>query len=395
MKIIAIMMALSSVGAFVVPSGLIRPSTARGAVVGGVTNPYADELIATANAMVAPGKGLLAIDESTGTIGKRFEPIGVENTPVTRRTYREMLFRTGGVGEYISGAITYPETLLDVALDGKTTMVELMNQAGIIPGVKVDTGVVDLPGTNGEQVVQGMDGLNERCASYYKAGARFAKWRAVLCIKDSSGATPSPLSIKQNCETLARYASICQMNGLVPIVEPEILMDGEHTIEFAAATTERVLAAVYKELNDHHVLLEGSLLKPNMVRNGVDCPQKATPAEIASTTVRTLQRTVPAAVPGITFLSGGMSEEEATVSLNEMNKLDAKKPWSLTFSYGRALQQSCLKAWLGKDENKENAQKELYVRAKSNSLANLGTYNGEGAGGAAAPDSSYVKNYSY
>jgi fructose-bisphosphate aldolase class I len=395
MKVIAAISFATSVGAFLAPAPALRTGSARSAVPGGIDNPYAAELIATANAMVAPGRGLLAIDESTGTIGKRFEPIGVENTAVTRRTYREMLFRTPGVGEYISGAITYPETLLDVALDGKTTMVDLMNEAGIIPGVKVDTGVVDLPGTDGEQVVQGMDGLNERCAQYYKAGARFAKWRAVLCIKDSSGATPSPLSIKQNCETLARYAAICQANGLVPIVEPEILMDGKHDIEFAASTTERVLAAVYKELNDHHVLLEGSLLKPNMVRNGVDCPTKATDKEIAATTVRTLQRTVPAAVPGITFLSGGMSEEQATECLNEMNKLETTKPWSLTFSYGRALQQSCLKAWLGKDENKENAQKELYVRAKSNSLANLGKYNGEGAGGAAAADSSYVKNYSY
>jgi len=269
------------------------------------------------------------------------------------------------------------------------------SKQGIIPGIKVDKGVQPLFGTDGETVTQGIDDLGKRCAKYYEAGARFAKWRAVLHIKDSSGATPSNLAIKQNAETLARYAAICQANGLVPIVEPEVLMDGDHSLETAAMVTEKVIAACYKEMSDHHVMLEGSLLKPNMVRSGVGCAVQASPPEIALATVRVLQHTVPPAVPGITFLSGGMSEEDATVVLNEMNKLETKKPWSLTFSYGRALQQSCLKAWLGKKENEAAAQTELIVRAKSNSLANLGKYNGEGAGGAAAAASTFVANYSY
>ena len=251
-----------------------------------------------------------------------------------------------------------------------------------------------MAGTNGETVTQGLDDLDVRCAKYYKQGARFAKWRAVLNIKDSIGATPSDVSIIENANTLARYASICQQNGLVPIVEPEVLMDGDFTIEVAAAATEKVIAAVYKALSDHHVLLEGSLLKPNMVRSGSDAKVQADSKAIALATVRVLQHTVPVAVPGITFLSGGMSEEEASLSLSEINNAPGPRPWSLTFSYGRALQQSTLKAWKGLDENIPAAQEVLYNRAHANSLANLGKYTG-GVGGEGANSSTFVKGYVY
>ncbi|KAJ1627667.1 fructose-bisphosphate aldolase [Pavlovales sp. CCMP2436] len=356
---------------------------------------YAAELAATAKAIAKPGKGILAADESSGTIGKRFNGIGVENTQENRRAYRELLFTTQGLGDFISGCILFEETLFDVAMDGTTPLVDLLTKQNIIPGIKVDKGVVPLFGSDGETVTQGMDDLGKRCAKYYAAGARFAKWRAVLNINDELGATPSPLAIKQNAEVLARYAVICQMNGLVPIVEPEVLMDGLHSIETAQKVTEKVIVACYKELSDQNAYLEGTLLKPNMVRSGEGAARKATPREIAKATLTCLQRTVPVAVPGITFLSGGMSEEEATVVLNEMNKLEATKPWVLTFSYGRALQQSTLKVWQGKKENEAAAKKELIVRAKANSLATLGRYNGEAAGGAAAAASAYVAGYSY
>jgi len=351
---------------------------------------YKDELIATAAAITAPGKGILAADESTGTIGKRFAPIGVENTQPNRVRYRELLFNTPGLGQYISGAITYEETLFDTATCG-TPMVDLLKKAGIIPGIKVDKGVQPLFGTDGETVTQGIDDLGKRCAKYYAQGARFAKWRAVLKITETC---PTALSIDQNAETLARYAAICQANGLVPIVEPEVLMDGAHTAQKAEEVTEKVIAACYKKLSDHHVLLEGTLLKPNMVRSGEACGTKADMTEVAVRTVRTLSRTVPPAVPGITFLSGGMSEEDASLALQAMNVCPIKAPWSLTFSYGRALQQSVLKAWMGKDANIGAAQKELMVRAKANSEANLGKYAG-GAGGKAATASTFVANYSY
>jgi len=358
-----------------------------------MASQYAEELIATARAIAAPGKGILAADESTGTIGKRFAPIGVENVEENRRKYREFLFRTDGIENYISGVILFEETLYQKAADG-TAFVDIMKSKGILPGIKVDKGVQALAGTDGETVTQGLDDLGKRCAEYYKQGARFAKWRGVLKISDSSGATPSDLSIQQNCQALARYASICQQNGLVPIVEPEVLMDGEHTIEHSAAMTERVLAAQYKALSDHHVMLEGTLLKPNMVRSGESCPTPANAQEVGLATVRVLQHTVPVSVPGITFLSGGMSEEEATLALNACNQVPGIKPWSLTFSFGRALQQSCLRAWGGKDENIPAAQQELLNRAKANSEANLGKYGG-GAGGAAAGQSTFVANYSY
>jgi len=269
-----------------------------------------------------------------------------------------------------------------------------MQSKGIIPGIKVDKGIKPLHGTNGECVTQGMDDLDVRCAKYYAQGARFAKWRAVLHIKDAIGATPSLVAIDENAQTLARYASICQANGLVPIVEPEVLMDGDFSVEIAAVATEKVIAACYKALSDHHVLLEGTLLKPNMVRSGSDCAQQANAQEIALATVRVLQHTVPPAVPGITFLSGGMSEEEASLALSLINNAPGPKPWSLTFSYGRALQQSCLKAWKGEDANIPAAQVALLGRAKANSLAQQGKYTG-GIGGEGSTASTYVKGYVY
>lgn len=380
--------------------------------------PYAAELIETARAIAAPGKGILAADESTGTIGSRFKAINVENNEENRRKYRQLLFKTEGIEEHISGVILFEETLYQKADDG-TDFVEILKQKNMIPGIKVkfgvsaflflkliftmffivvnaqvDKGVKPLAGTNGETVTQGMDDLDVRCAKYYAQGARFAKWRAVLNINDNIGATPSMVAIDENAQTLARYASICQQNGLVPIVEPEVLMDGDFTIEVAAAATERVLAAVYKALSDHHVLLEGTLLKPNMVRSGSDAVPQADAAQIALATVRVLQHTVPVAVPGVTFLSGGMAEEEASLALNAINNTPGPRPWSLTFSYGRALQQSTLKAWKGEDANIPAAQAVLLARAKANGLANLGKYTG-GAGGEAANASTFVKNYSY
>ncbi|KAK7345402.1 hypothetical protein VNO77_16006 [Canavalia gladiata] len=269
--------------------------------------------------------------------------------------------------------------------------VEVLKKGGVLAGIKVDKGTVELAGTNGETTTQGLDDLGQRCKKYYEAGARFAKWRAVLKIGPTE---PSPLSIHENAYGLARYAAICQENGLVPIVEPEILSDGPHDINKCADVTERVLAACYKALSDHHVLLEGTLLKPNMVTPGSDSARVG-PDVIAEHTVRALLRTVPPAVPAIVFLSGGQSEEEATVNLNAMNKLKGKKPWSLTFSYGRALQQSTLKAWSGKDENIPKAKAALLVRCKANSEATLGTYKGDANLGEGASESLHVKDYKY
>ncbi|GBG82800.1 hypothetical protein CBR_g36331 [Chara braunii] len=352
---------------------------------------YADELIATANKIATPGKGILAADESTGTIGKRLASINVENVESNRRALRELLFTAPGALDHISGVILFEETLFQKSAAGKP-FVDILKEAGVVPGIKVDTGVAPLAGTNGETTTQGHDGLSARCAKYYQQGARFAKWRAVLKIGDGC---PSPLAIQSNAEGLARYASICQENGLVPIVEPEILMDGAHDIETCAAATEKVLAAVYKSLNDHHVLLlEGTLLKPNMVMPGTEAAAKAPPEVVAKYTVRTLQRTVPVAVPGIMFLSGGQSEEEATLNLNAINGLATKKPWTLSFSYGRALQASTLKTWAGKTENVEEAQKVFRDRAKANGEATLGKYIGD-AGGRTASESLHVKDYKY
>jgi len=351
----------------------------------------ADELRKTAQAIVTPGKGILAADESTGTIGKRFEKISVANDEEKRRQYRQLLFSTDHcVGESISGVILYEETLYQKSDDG-TPFVKLLQDRGIIPGIKVDKGVVDLAGTEGESTTQGLDGLAERCAKYYKDGARFAKWRSVLKIGSHQ---PSYQSMLENANVLARYASICQQNGLVPIVEPEVLPDGDHDLETAQKVTEQVLAFVYKALSDHNVYLEGTLLKPNMVTPGQSCGKKYTPQQVAEATVIALRRTVPAAVPGVVFLSGGQSEDDATIHLNAINQVALPRPWALSFSYGRALQASVLKAWAGKQENVKTAQQEFLKRAKANGLATLGQYKGD-VHGAAGDQSLFVAKHSY
>ncbi|KAK8959476.1 Fructose-bisphosphate aldolase cytoplasmic isozyme [Platanthera guangdongensis] len=351
---------------------------------------YHDELIANAAYIGTPGKGILAADESTGTIGKRFASIKVENVEANRRALRELLFCTPGALQYLSGVIFFEETLYQKTADGKL-FVDVLKEGGVLPGIKVDKGTVELAGTNAETTTQGHDDLGKRCAKYYEAGARFAKWRAVLKIGPNE---PSQLSIDENARGLARYAIICQENGLVPIVEPEILVDGSHDIDRCAEVSERVLAACYKALNDHHVLLEGTLLKPNMVTPGSEAPKVAHEL-IAKFTIRTLLRTVPAAVPAIVFLSGGQSEEEATLNLNAMNRLEGKKPWKLSFSFGRALQQSTLKAWAGKEENVEKAQAVFLSRCKANSEATLGTYTGDAGLAEGASESLHVKGYTY
>jgi len=352
---------------------------------------YKSELAATAAAIASPGKGILAVDESTKTIGKRLESIGVTNTEENRQAYRGLLFTTEGLGNYISGAILYEETLFQSHSNG-TPFVDCLKNIGVIPGIKVDTGLQPLPGAHPvETWCTGLDGLKERAAAYYAQGARFCKWRAVLQITPDG--CPTPLSIQENAWGLARYARACQESGLVPIVEPEILMDGDHNIDTTAAVQERVLAAVYKALNDNGVFLEGSLLKPSMTVPGAECGEEVTPEKIAQYTIRTLERTVPPSVPGITFLSGGLSEEEASIYLNKMNEIDRKGPWSVTFSYGRALQQSTLKAWGGKAENIPAAQKALMARAQANGEAALGKYV---AGSQPSADGTlFVKGYKY
>jgi fructose-bisphosphate aldolase class I len=354
-----------------------------------INQDIAKELVETAQKICSPGKGILAADESTGTIKKRFDGAGIENTEANRAAYRAMLFRTKDVGKHISGCILYEETLFQKASDG-TPMVELLKSQGIIPGIKVDQGLVDLPMSNGEHATQGLDGLAKRCDNYYAAGARFAKWRAVLKIGETM---PSQLSIDETAHTLARYAAICQQSRLVPIVEPEVLADGAHSIVDCARVTEAVLSAVFKALNDHHILLEGCLLKPNMVTPGNDHAIKASPADVAFYTVRTLQRTVPPALVGVTFLSGGQSEEDASLNLSAMNAMPGRKPWALTFSYGRALQASTIKAWAGKDENVAHAQEVFIKRCKANGEAQLGTYKGSTDG--SGSESLFVKGYVY
>jgi len=351
-------------------------------------NKYTAEMRATAKAICAPGKGILAADESTGTIGKRLEAIKLENNRTNRRAYRHLLFTTKGCGQYISGAILYEETLYEKTEDGKTKFVDLLKAENIIPGIKVDLGTKPLPGVKGDTYTQGLTDLDKRAQEYYKAGARFAKWRAVLTIPCSD------LSIRENAWGLARYASICQMNGLVPIIEPEILMDGAHDLRTCQYYTEKVLAAVFKAANDNHIMLDCALLKPNMVVPGQDHPTAKTvsPSDVARATVEALQRTVPPSLVGVVFLSGGQSEEEASVNLNAMNALDlGPRPWRLTFSYGRALQASCIKAWQGKPENVPKAQEAFMIRARANGLAALGQYKGSGS----KSESLYQKSYTY
>lgn len=323
-----------------------------------------------AQAMVAKGQGILAADESTGTIKKRFDSISVESTEDNRRDYREMLFRcTDAMRDCISGVILYDETIRQNAADG-TPLVDVIKGAGTIPGIKVDTGAKNLAGADGEKVTEGLDGLRERLAEYYDLGARFAKWRAVITIADG---IPSDHCIAVNAHALARYAALCQEQKIVPIVEPEVLMDGDHTIERCFDVTERVLNTVYDELYAQRVGLEGTILKPNMVISGTDCPQQAGVDQVAEMTVRCLKRTVPAAVPGICFLSGGQSDEAATAHLSAMNA-SFDMPWALSFSYGRALQAAALKAWGGKPENVPAAQAAFRHRARMNGLAATGEW---------------------
>jgi len=330
---------------------------------------YAEELKKTASAIAQPGKGILAVDESTKTVGKRLASINVENTEDNRKAYRGMLFTTEGLGEYISGAILFEETLFQTHPDGEP-MVKKLEKLGIIPGIKVDKGLQPLAGADDvETFCSGLDGLVERAADYYAQGARFAKWRAVLQIGDGC---PSKLSIRENAWGLARYARSVQESGLVPIIEPEILMDGDHGIEKTAQVQEEVIKEVYMACQLNGVLLEGTLLKPSMTVPGAECSIKADPQLVAQMTIQTMERSVPSSVPGIVFLSGGLSEEAASVYLNLMNKIDRKSKWNVSFSYGRALQHSCLKAWKG--SNLEEGQKALKARAQANSEASKGIY---------------------
>ena len=329
------------------------------------------EMRKTALAMVAKGKGILAADESTGTIEKRFKSINVENIEPNRLAYRDMLFTTKGLGQYVSGVILYDETLRQKAHDG-TPFPELLKKSGIIPGIKVDEGAKDLAFCPNEKVTEGLDGLMKRCAEYYKLGARFAKWRAVITIGEN---IPSTTCIAANAHALARYAAICQANGLVPIVEPEVLMDGNHSIERCEEVTEWALNAVYEALYINRVSLEESVLKPSMVISGADAKRQAPVAEVAERTVKVLKRCVPAAVAGIVFLSGGQSDEIASEHLDAMNKMfKGNLPWPLSFSYGRALQHAALNAWKGSTANLAAGQAALLHRARMNSLASMGEY---------------------
>ncbi len=328
------------------------------------------QLAETAQALVADGKGILAADESTGTIKKRFDSIQVESTVETRRDYRNMLFTTAGAAKHISGVILFDETLRQEAADGRR-LAKIIVEAGMIPGIKVDSGAKPLALHPGETVTEGLDGLRDRLAEYAELGARFAKWRATYSI---GFGLPSAACQDANAHALARYAALCQEAGLVPIVEPEVLMDGGHDIDACEAVTETTLRRVYAALAEQDVVLEGTLLKPSMVISGADCPEQAGVEEVARRTVRTLQRCVPAAVPGIVFLSGGQSDEVATQHLNAMNKLPARLPWKLSFSYGRALQAAPLKAWSGKAENLDAAQAAFLERARANGQASLGRY---------------------
>lgn len=322
--------------------------------------------------MVASGKGILAADESTPTIGKRFAKINVENTEENRRTYRELLFTTPNIGEYISGVILYDETIRQRASDGHT-FVTVLEKQGILPGIKVDEGTEAMADSPDEVVTKGLEGLPKRLPEYVSMGAKFCKWRAV--IKIGANILPTDKCIQINAERLAKYAKLCQENNLVPIVEPEVLMDGGHTIGKCYEVTKNVLAVVFVELKKAGVALDGMILKPNMVLSGTECEKQADAREVAELTVKCLKETVPAEVPGIAFLSGGQSEEFACETLNEINKLSAGCPWQLSFSYGRALQASALKAWSGKSENVKAGQEAFLRQAKLTSLAREGKLN--------------------
>jgi fructose-bisphosphate aldolase, class I len=328
-----------------------------------------DELAATARALVAPGKGILAADESSGTIAKRFDSIQVESTEERRRAYRELLFTTEGAAEFISGVILYEETLGQRAADG-APLPETLSRQGIIPGIKVDSGTTALAGFPGEKVTEGLDGLDGRLAGYRDQGARFTKWRAVIAIGEQ---LPTPGCIRANAEALARFAASSQQAGLVPIVEPEVLMDGDHPIERCDRASRDTLAATFAALRRHRVRFDGMLLKPNMVLSGSDCPTQAGVEQVAAATLACLADTVPASVPGIVFLSGGQTDEAATAHLDAMNRLGGA-PWQLSFSYGRALQAPALKAWKGEAANGPAAQRAFLHRARMNGAARSGGY---------------------
>ena len=330
------------------------------------------ELEKVARAMVAKGKGILAADESMGTIKRRFDSINVESNDVNRRAYREMLFTTPGIDEAISGVILFDETVRTKASDG-TPFPQLLAKKGIIPGIKVDKGPVEIPSFPGEVVTEGLDGLRGRLNEYKELGARFAKWRAVINIGDG---IPTYSCLKANAHALARYASLCQEAGIVPIVEPEVLLDGSHSVERCEDVTEETLRVTFVQLAEQRVYLEGMVLKPSMVVSGKDNPRQAGVEEVAERTIRCLRRAVPAAVPGIAFLSGGQTAVSATEHLNAMQKL-APLPWEVTFSYARALQDPALKAWKGQSANVSTAQKIFYHRAKMNSAARNGSYTKE------------------
>jgi fructose-bisphosphate aldolase, class I len=329
-----------------------------------------NSLEATAKTLVAEGKGILAADETVGTITKRFESLKITSTEESRRTYREMLFTSPGASEFISGVIMYDETIRQKDSKG-TPMAEVCTRLGIIPGIKVDTGAQDLAGSPGEKVTEGLDGLRDRLSVYYRMGARFAKWRAVIRISEE---LPSQTCLVVNAHALGRYAALCQEQGLVPIVEPEVLMDGPHTIERCEEVTGHVLHAVFNALFDQRISLEGMLLKPNMVISGKECSKQVSVQGVAQVTLQCLRRYVPAAVPGIVFLSGGQHDRIATAHLNAINTLPSPKPWKISFSYGRALQDPALEAWHGKPENLKAGQQALLHRAKCNGAASLGNY---------------------
>ncbi|HUR17874.1 MAG TPA: class I fructose-bisphosphate aldolase [Acidimicrobiales bacterium] len=331
-----------------------------------------NDLTATAQAMVASGKGVLAADESTATIGKRFGALGIESTEANRRAYRDMLLSTENLSEFVSGVILYDETIRQSSADG-TPFPEMLAKRGILPGIKVDTGAKNLANAPGEQITEGLDGLRERVGEYVSLGAKFAKWRAVITIGDG---IPTTYCINANAHALARYAALCQEGGLVPIVEPEVLMDADNSIERCYEVTIAAQRAVFAALAEHRVQLEGMILKPNMVISGKKCAEQAGVDQVAEMTLRCLRQTVPAAVPGIAFLSGGQSAEVATEHLNAMNAM-GPHPWHLSFSYGRALQDPALKAWKGEAANAPAGQSALYHRSRCNSLASTGGYSRE------------------
>ncbi len=335
-----------------------------------------EQLRNTANAMVQKGKGILAADESNPTCGKRFESIGVESTERNRNIYRDLLFTTSGMEEYISGVILFDETLRQSTIADGTAFPQYLKNLGVIPGIKVDKGAKELASHSGEKVTEGLDGLRDRLVEYYRLGARFAKWRAVITIGD--GGIPTETCIHVNAHALARYAALCQEADIVPIVEPEVLMDGTHSIDTCHEVSQKAFTRVFDELNKQRVFLEGIVLKPNMIVSGIGCSEQAGVEEVADRTVEVLKATVPDEVPGCAFLSGGQTNENATAHLNMMNaKHEGSLPWNLTFSYGRALQASALTSWSGKDENIPTAQEAFFQRAKFNGLASKGSYSQE------------------